>query len=135
MSEPTTRSQVHRRTLLKAVAAGTAVAGFPLPLRAQPPALKIGAIHPVTGPLAEIGQACRLGAQLAAEAVNAAGGITAMGGARLEILAGDSQSQADVARSEAERLLNAGAVILTGAFHSQHTAAIVPLAQQRRVRF
>ena len=67
MSEPTTRSQVHRRPLLKAVAAGAAVAGFPLPLRAQPPALKIGAVHPMTGPLAEPGQACRLGTQMAAE--------------------------------------------------------------------
>jgi len=104
-------------------------------LRAQPKAIKIGAIHPVTGGLAEIGQACRLGAQMAADAVNAAGGVKAMGGARLEILPGDSQSQPDVARTEAERLINAGAVILTGAFHSQHTAAIVPVAQQKRVPF
>ncbi|HYB41623.1 MAG TPA: ABC transporter substrate-binding protein, partial [Candidatus Methylomirabilis sp.] len=91
--------------------------------------------HPVTGGLAEIGQACRLGAQMAADAVNAAGGIKGMGGARLELLLGDSQSQPDVARTEAERLISAGAVMLTGAFHSQHTAAIVPVAQQKRVPF
>src|SRR6266478_10005502 len=127
-----------RRTFLKSAgaAAGTAVvAGFPAVLRAQAPTVKIGALHCVTGPLAEIGQACRLGAQMAADAVNAAGGVKAMGGARLEILPGDSQSQPDVARTEAERLINAGAVILTGAFHSQHTAAIVPVAQQKRVPF
>ena len=126
-----------RRRFLEAAgaAAAVAVAGFPALLRAQPKAIKIGAIHPVTGGLAEIGQACRLGAQMAADAVNAAGGVKAMGGARLEILPGDSQSQPDVARTEAERLINAGAVILTGAFHSQHTAAIVPVAQQKRVPF
>ncbi len=126
-----------RRRFLEAAGAAAAVAaaGFPAVLRAQPKAIKIGAIHPVTGGLAEIGQACRLGAQMAADAVNAAGGVKAMGGARLEILPGDSQSQPDVARTEAERLINAGAVILTGAFHSQHTAAIVPVAQQKRVPF
>jgi len=126
-----------RRRFLGAAGAAAAVAaaGFPAVLRAQPKAIKIGAIHPVTGGLAEIGQACRLGAQMAADAVNAAGGVKAMGGARLEILPGDSQSQPDVARTEAERLINAGAVILTGAFHSQHTAAIVPVAQQKRVPF
>ncbi len=126
-----------RRRFLEAAGAAAAVAaaGFAAVLRAQPKAIKIGAIHPVTGGLAEIGQACRLGAQMAADAVNAAGGVKAMGGARLEILPGDSQSQPDVARTEAERLINAGAVILTGAFHSQHTAAIVPVAQQKRVPF
>ena len=126
-----------RRRFLEAAGAAAAVAatGFPAVLRAQPKAIRIGAIHPVTGGLAEIGQACRLGAQMAADAVNAAGGVKAMGGARLEILPGDSQSQPDVARTEAERLINAGAVILTGAFHSQHTAAIVPVAQQKRVPF
>src|SRR5436309_6236512 len=129
--------RVGRRTFLKGAGAatGAAVLGFPALLRAQPKVIKIGAVHPVTGPLAEIGQACRLGAQLATDAVNAAGGIKSMGGARLEILAGDSESQPDKARSEAERLINAGAVILTGAFHSQHTAAIVPVAQQKRVPF
>jgi branched-chain amino acid transport system substrate-binding protein len=72
---------------------------------------------------------------MAAEAVNAAGGIKSLGGARLEILAGDSESQPDRARSEAERLINGGAVILTGAFHSQHTNAMVAVAQQKRVPF
>ena len=54
---------VNRRTFLKTtgVAAGTAALGFPAVLRAQPKEIKIGAVHPVTGPLAEIGQACRLG--------------------------------------------------------------------------
>ncbi len=137
MSDRQDSTELNRRRFLKATgaAAGVAAVGFPAVLRAQPKTVKIGAVHPATGALAEIGQACRLGAQMAADAVNAAGGIKSMGGARLEILPGDSQSQPDVARTEAERLINAGAVILTGAFHSQHTAAIVPVAQQKRVPF
>src|SRR5438094_606389 len=56
-----------RRTFLETTAGGAAVLGFPLPLRAQPKTFKIGAIHPVTGALAEPGQACRLGAEKAGQ--------------------------------------------------------------------
>ena len=59
-------------------AAGLSSLGFPAVLRAQAPPVKLGVIHTVTGPLAEPGQACRLGAQLAAEAINQAGGIKAL---------------------------------------------------------
>ncbi len=122
-----------RRAFLMATAATAAVAGFPLPLRAQPRTVKVAAIHPVTGPLAEPGQACRLGVQLAADAVNAAGGIKSLGGARLEVLLGDTENKLEVARAEAERLVNAGAQVLIGAFDSGQTAAMTAVAQQRRV--
>ncbi len=115
--------------------AGAAVLGGPAVLRAQPPTVRIGLIHTVTGPLAEPGQACRLGALMAADAVNAAGGIKSMGGARLELMLGDTQTRQDVARAEAERVINAGAQMLMGTFNSGDTAAIVPVAQQRRVPF
>ncbi len=124
-----------RRTFLKATVAGATVAAFPLPLRAQAKTVKIAAVHPVTGALAEIGQACRLGAQLAVENVNAAGGIKAMGGAKLELLLGDTENKPEVARSEADRLIGGGAQFLTGAFHSAQTAAMVPVAQQKRIPF
>lgn len=124
-----------RRTFLTSTAAGAAVLGAPWPLRAQPKTIKIAAIHCVTGPLAEPGQACRLAAQIAVDHVNAAGGIKSMGGARFELLLGDTQTKADVARAEAERLVNAGANVLMGTFNSGDTAAIVPVAQQRHVPF
>jgi len=137
MSEHGSTIRLPRRSFLTAggAAAGAVMLGFPAVLRSQPKTIKIGAVHPVTGGLAEIGQACRLGAQMGVDAFNAGGGVRSMGGARLELLLGDSQTNPDVARTEAERLINAGAVILTGAFHSQHTAAIVPVAQQKRVPF
>ncbi|HEY7140755.1 MAG TPA: ABC transporter substrate-binding protein [Methylomirabilota bacterium] len=115
--------------------AGASALGFPAVLRAQAPAVKLGVVHTVTGPLAEPGQACRLGAQLAAEAVNQAGGIKALGGAKLDLLLGDTQSKPEVARQEAERLVNAGAQMLMGTFSSGDTNAVVPVAQQRRLPF
>jgi branched-chain amino acid transport system substrate-binding protein len=126
---------VGRRSFVTGAAAGLSAVGFPAVLRAQAPTVKIGVIHPVTGPLAEPGQACRVGAQMAAEELNAAGGIKALGGARLELILGDTQSKPDVARPEAERLVNAGAQLLMGAFSSGDSAAIVPVAQQRQVPF
>lgn len=131
MSSP----RLTRRAFLRATAGATAIAGVPRPLSAQARTVKIGAVHPVTGALAEIGQACRLGAAMAVAAVNAAGGIKALGGARLELVLGDTENKPDVARAEAERVISAGAQLLTGAFHSAQTAAMVPVAQQRRVPF
>jgi hypothetical protein len=97
--------------------------------------VKIGVIHPVTGPLAEPGQACRLGAQMAAEAISGAGGIKSLGGAKLELLLGDTQSKPDIGRAEAERVVNQGAQLLMGSFDSGSTAPMVPVTQQRHVPF
>ena len=115
-------SGVTRRAFLATAAGGTALVGGRRPARAQARTVKIGVVHPVTGPLAEPGQACRLGAQLAADTINAAGGIKGLGGARLELLLGDT-----------ERVINQGAQVLMGSFDSGSTAAIVPVAQQRRI--
>ena len=128
-------ARVTRRTFLRTTAAATAVVGFPRPLRAQAKTFKVGVVHPVTGPLAEPGQACRLGAQMAADAINAAGGIKALGGTKLELVFGDTQSKPDVGRTEAERVINQGAQMLLGSFDSGSTAAMVSVAQQRRVPF
>ena len=123
-----------RRSILKGLAAGLlGLSGVPV-VSAQTRVVKIGAIHPVSGPLENIGLGCRLSVQMAIDAINAAGGIAAMGGARLELLTGDSASAAGP-RVEAERLVEAGARALTGAFHSGHTAAVAEVAQRRRVPF
>jgi len=132
------RRGTDRRTFLKtagAAAGATALAGFPALLRAQTPTFKVGVVHPVTGPIAEPGQACRLGAQMAADAINAAGGIKSLGGMKLELLVGDTQSKPDVGRTEAERVIGQGAQMLMGSFDSGSTAAMVPVTQQRRIPF
>src|SRR5262245_59035071 len=105
-----------RRTFLTATAAGAAALGFPLPLRAQAKTFKIGAIHPVTGALAERGQACRLGAQMAVDAINAAGGIKGKGGIRLELLLGDTQTKPENGRAEPDRGVRQGPPTLRGSF-------------------
>src|SRR5881398_3450272 len=127
--------RLSRRMFLRTAAAGAAVGGAPRALRAQPTTFKVGVIHPVTGPLAEPGQACRLSAQLATDAINAAGGIKSLGGMKLELLLGDTQTKPDLGRLEAERVVNQGARMLMGSFDSGSTAAMVSVAQQKRVPF
>jgi len=128
-------SRISRRRFLTlaGVAAGTLT--FDRPLHAQAKTIKVGVVSPISGALAEVGGDCRLGAQMAADAINGAGGIKSMGGAKIELLLADSETKPEVARSEAERLMGAGAQLLTGGFHSAHVAAISSLAQQRRVPY
>jgi len=87
-------------------------------LLAQPRAIKIGLVHPVSGGLAYSGGQGRLGCQLAIDEINAAGGIKSMGGARLEAALGDSQSRPEVGVSEVERLHQEGVAAYVGCFSS-----------------
>ncbi len=132
------RGGIDRRSFLKttaAVGAATAVGGFPAVLRAQPKEILIGSVQPVTGPLAVIGQGQRRAAEAAVELVNAKGGIKSMGGAKLKLLLGDSQTQAEVGRSESDRLIKEGAKVIVGAFESGTSMAIATLCEQRQVPF
>ena len=102
----------------QAIVAGAATLAMPAVLRAEPAGIKLGLIHPVTGPLAFSGSQCRLGGQLAIADVNAAGGIKAMGGAKLEALLGDAQLKPELAASLVDQFAEAGAGGFTGCFSS-----------------
>jgi branched-chain amino acid transport system substrate-binding protein len=110
---------ISRRAVL---AGGTALAagalGSPAIVRAQPAPVKVGLIHPVTGFVAYNGQQSRLGATMAIDDVNKAGGIKAMGGAKLEALLGDSQSKVEVGVSEVEKMHEQGVAAYIGCFQS-----------------
>ncbi len=131
-------SHMDRRRFLRssaALAAGGMVWGVPTLLRAAPAVIKIGQVEPVTGPLAVIGQTMRNAGILAVEQINQAGGIKSLGGAKLQLLLGDSESKPTVGRSEADRLIKEGAAVICGAFQSGVSMAIATLAEQRQVPF
>jgi branched-chain amino acid transport system substrate-binding protein len=85
---------------------------------AQTRPIKVGVLHPVTGALAYSGSQCRLGALMAIEDINKAGGIKSMGGAKLEALLGDAQSQPQAGVAEVEKMNEAGVSAIVGAFAS-----------------
>ncbi len=137
---PSTGKGINRRTFLKVTGAaglGATLTTFGVPklLRASAPTIKIGSVQPATGPLAVIGVGQRRGNQLAVDYINARGGIKSMGGAKLELLLGDSESKPEVGRSEADRLIKSGAAIMTGPFQSGVALAISTLCEQRQMPF
>jgi branched-chain amino acid transport system substrate-binding protein len=100
-----------------ATASATLLAA-PAMLRAQPATVKIGVLQPVTGALAQDGEYGRLGAELAIADINAAGGIRALGGARLEMVFGDARSTPEGGTAEVERMQAEGVVGVVGGFAS-----------------
>ncbi len=92
---------------------------------------KIGVVAPLTGPAAEAGTAIKQAAMMAADEVNAKGGVDAGGKkVKLELLFEDSTSKPEVGVSVAEKLLGRDKVnLLVGeAFHSSVTMAIMEMA-------
>lgn len=97
--------------------------------------IKIGSIHPLTGNYAYEAQSIINSQQLAIDEINAAGGIASMGGAKLELVVGDSQASADTGASETERLIAEGCSIVTGTFQSGVTLTCMQKAEQNSVPF
>ena len=75
------------------------------------------------------------GAKLAVEAINAAGGIKSLGGAKLELLSADTQGKPEVGQSEAQRLIQEGAVALVGTYQSAVSANVAAVAERNKVPF
>jgi branched-chain amino acid transport system substrate-binding protein len=67
--------------------------------------IKIGTLIPLTGSLSALGVNARYGCDMAAEEINAAGGIKSLGGAKIQMVHGDSEGKADTGMSVAERLI------------------------------
>ncbi|MBS7706577.1 ABC transporter substrate-binding protein [Chelatococcus asaccharovorans] len=110
---------VSRRGALKGGIAAAAAIAAPSVLRAaEPPAVKVGILQPVTGALAMDGEFGRTGAELAIADINAAGGIKALGGAKIEMVFGDARSNPEAGVQEVERMQSEGVAAIVGGFAS-----------------
>jgi branched-chain amino acid transport system substrate-binding protein len=107
-----------RRSLLKTGAAGAAIIAAPGLARAQAPVVKLGILQPVTGALAQDGEYGRLGAQLAIDEINKAGGIKSLGGAMIEMVFGDARSNPEAGTQEVEKMHAEGVSAIVGGFAS-----------------
>jgi len=121
---------VHRRAFARRLfGASLAATVGPAIVRAAPPKLRIGLILPRSGPLAAMGQSCQRGAELAPELLRERLGVD------IELMNADSASDPVRASALAARLADEGAHVLVGPFDSRSAAAIVPVAEQRRIPF
>src|ERR1700685_3955986 len=137
-SQGTGKRQRRRDFLIKtaggAVAASTlAKIGLPRLARAREP-VNIGGLYPVTGSFAQIGQGCVNAAKLAVQMVNDAGGIKSLGGAKLNLIVSDVQSDTTVTRTETDRLINGYKLAaIHGCFASALTLIASEVAERAKV--
>ncbi|MEW6124413.1 MAG: ABC transporter substrate-binding protein [Pseudomonadota bacterium] len=108
------------------------LAALPLSASANAEDLKIALIAPISGPMARQGDLMRKGAELAIEDINAAGGIKAMGGAKLSLTVEDAGDKVETAKNAAQRLVanRAGVVAGTGSWSSSLTLAVTEVTER-----
>jgi branched-chain amino acid transport system substrate-binding protein len=125
---PTAR--VSRRTFTAGLGAAGLLAGtapFNIARAAGP--LKVGVLLPRSGFQAGIGQDCQRGVDITN------GLLKDLGLPALEIVNADTESNVEIARSRAEKLIGEGAQLLMGAFDSGQSSAIAQVAEQKGIPF
>ena len=121
---------LNRRRFFAVAAAGATSLAAPAIVRAQTGnsgPLKVGVLLPRSGFEAGIGQDCQRGVDVAPAI------LKSLGLPELAIMNGDTESNVDVARERAEKLINDGAQLLIGAFDSGQTTAIAQVAEQKGI--
>jgi branched-chain amino acid transport system substrate-binding protein len=103
---------------------------------AQRPTVNIGVIQPLSGANAQFGINCRNGIELVADAINAAGGIKALGGAKINLVVSDATSNPTVAPTVAQRLITQNELTaVLGAFASSLTLTISEVTARADIPF
>jgi branched-chain amino acid transport system substrate-binding protein len=124
----------------RAVLAGTAsLLASPMVIgsaRAEAKSVNIGVIQPLSGANAQFGINSRNGIQLVADEINAAGGIKALDGAKINLIVADATSTPTTAGNVAQRMITQNEVTaILGAFASSLTIAISEVTERREIPF
>src|SRR5450830_1129157 len=123
-------ARVSRRTFTAGLAAGFVAGTAPFNIvRAQGGALKVGVLLPRSGYQAGIGQDCQRGVDITA------GILKDLGLPPLQIMNADTETNVEVARARAEKLIGEGAQLLVGAFDSGQSTAIAQVAEQKGIPY
>ena len=99
----TTTVRTHRRLFLATI---SCVFALSLTGASAQSAIDIGVIGPFSGPWADHGKLMRVGAEMAIEDINKAGGIKSMGGSRLNIIAADTGPSVETTTNAVQRVLS-----------------------------
>src|SRR3954453_5284187 len=93
--------------------------------------IKIGVIQPLTGPAAASGNYVMNGAKIAADEINAKGGVL---GQKIELVIEDNKSNPTEAVAVAEKLISRDKVpVMMGAWSSTYTLAVMPKLMEYKV--
>jgi branched-chain amino acid transport system substrate-binding protein len=117
-----------------AVVLSVVLGGFPVLAGEKVAEVKIGAVYPLSGGAANQGTQTKAGAIIAADEINAKGGIAALGGATFKLIFGDSQSKPDVGASETERIIQReGVTAFIGAYQSAVTMVTTEVSERYKM--
>lgn len=94
--------------------------------------IQIGQIASLTGTYTPLGQNDKLGAALAVQQINAAGGVL---GKKLQITVKDDATSPQQAITDFNSLVSGGAVAVVGTAFSNASLAVEPLAKQQQVPY
>jgi branched-chain amino acid transport system substrate-binding protein len=127
-------------TRRQAMAGGTAaIVAAPFVIRsglAQGAAVNIGVIQPLSGANAQFGINCRNGIEFVADTINAAGGIKALSGAKINLVVSDATSNPTTASTVAQRLITQNELTaVLGAFASSLTLVISEVTAREDIPF
>ncbi len=124
---------IPRRTALGLGVAGAAmIAGRGVRAQTAPKTVKVALLAPMSGPWARNGQMMRNGAEMGIEDINNAGGIKALGGAKMELVIIDAGDSTEKATNAAQRMIaqNPDLVGGTGAWLSSFTLAVTEVTER-----
>jgi len=122
-----------RRQVLKQLAAGAAtLAAGTRHAGAQQPPIRIGALYPLTGPSAVIGNYTVMGSRIAAAQLNRAGGVL---GRQIEIVVRDDKLNPAEAALMARDLTGNGINLLVGGQLSAPALAVIGLLNETKAVF
>src|SRR5579872_3984923 len=124
-----------RRAVTRGMALGASVLAMPAIGRAQTKSVKLAMIAPLSGPWARQGQLLKMGADLAMEDINGAGGIKSLGGAKIEIIYADAGDTTEKAKNAAQRLVSDHPDLVGGfgAWLSSFTLAVTEVTERASI--
>jgi branched-chain amino acid transport system substrate-binding protein len=112
--------------------AGAAAPAGPLPAAAQQKEVEIALIVPLSGPWARQGVLERMGAEMAIDDINKAGGIKSLGGAKVKLVVLDTGDSAEKAKNAAQRLVSQNPEVVggIGSWLSSFTLAVTEVTER-----
>jgi branched-chain amino acid transport system substrate-binding protein len=128
-----------KRTIVTVVAGLFAIlavqAGHPPRAGAQQKPVKLALIAPLSGAWARQGYLKKLGAEMAVDEINAAGGIKSLGGAKIELVIADASDSAEKAKNAAQRLVSQEPDLSggMGAWLSTFTLAVTEVTEREHL--
>ena len=120
------------QTILVSAALAAVGVGCATPIQAQIAEVKVGLIAPMSGPWARQGELMLKGAQLAIDDNNQAGGIAAMGGAKMKLVVFDAGDTVEKAKNTAQRMVaqEPDLVGASGAWLSSFTLGVTEVTER-----